>query len=440
VEWLLLGLGVLLTVGTAICVASEFSLVALDRPTVADAVSGGDRRARPVLHGVKTLSTQLSSAQVGITVTTLLLGFLAQPSLAALLTGPLRGLGLSESAAGPVAVGLALLLATLFSILIGELVPKNLAIAAPLATAKVVVPLQLVFTVVAKPLIVSFNATANAALRAMGVEPSEELPGARTPDELSSMVRRSAELGMLPAESARHITRSLDLGTRVVEDIATPRTRTVSVRRACRTSDIIDLARRTGHSRFLVIDEDIDNVVGVVHVKRAIAVPFDKRGEVPAGALMTQPARVPTSMRLPPLLAQLRDTGLHMALVVDEYGGTAGIVTLEDIVEEIIGDVTDEHDLVARASADAAREPDGSWSISGLLRPDEVTELTAADVPEDPSWETLGGFVMSRLGRVPAVGDSVEVDGGRLVVAQMDRRRVDRVRFIPEPREAEVTS
>ncbi len=427
-EWLLVGLGVLLTIGTALFVASEFSLVSVDRPAVERAVEAGDQRAEGVLAAVRTLSTQLSAAQVGITLTTLVVGFLVEPSLAALLEAPLRAAGVGAEAVPAVAVGVGLFVATVFSMLVGELLPQNLGISAPLATARVVVGPLRVFTRVAGPLIRVLNGSANRLLRGIGVEPQEELSSARTPEELAALVRRSAEVGTLDETTADIITRSLDFAGRTAADVMTPRVRMQVARRDETAADVVALARSTGFSRFPVVEEDVDDVVGVVHLKTAITVPRDRRDQVPVGALMAQAVRVPETVRLDPLLAALREQGLQMAVVVDEYGGTAGVVTLEDVVEELVGEVSDEHD---RTRPGVVRLRDGSYVVPGLLRPDEVRTRTDLAVPDGSAFETVGGYVMARLGRVPRVGDQVEIPGAMLRVDRMDGRRVDRVRAVP---------
>ncbi|GAB3595035.1 hemolysin family protein [Angustibacter peucedani] len=428
IEWLLLVASVVLTAGTAVFVAAEFSLVALDRSSVERSVAAGDARSEGVLTALRHLSTQLSACQVGITLTTLLVGFLAEPSIAALLEGPITATGLPEGAVEPVAVAVALVLATAFSMVLGELVPKNLAIARPLQTAQVIALPMRLFSTVARPLIALLNGSANKVLRRIGVEPKEELSNARTPQELASLVRRSAEAGTLDAGTAELVTRSLGFGERTAEDVMTPRLRCTVVQRDETAADVVRLARTTGHSRFPVVDEDLDDVVGVVHVKRAVAVPLERRAEVPAAALMSEPLMVPETVRLDPLLVQLREQGLQLAVVVDEYGGTSGVVTLEDVVEEIVGEVADEHD---RGRSSGRRLRDGAWVVPGLWRPDEVRDRVGADVPDDGAYETVGGYVMARLGRVPEVGDVVRTDGWQLEVTRMEGRRVDRLRVLP---------
>jgi CBS domain containing-hemolysin-like protein len=422
----LLAVGVLLTLGTAVFVAAEFSLVALDRPTVEAAVERGERGAGATLAAVRGLSTQLSGAQVGITLTTLAVGFLVEPSVAALLEPGLAALGLGEQAARPASVVIGLVLATLFSMLVGELVPQNLAISAPLRTALLVAPPQRAFTTAVAPLIRVLNGCANALVRAVGAEPMEELPSGRSAEELAFLVRRSAEAGTLDLQTAARLTRSLRFSDRTAADAMTPRVRVQVLRREETATALVALAARTGHSRFPVIDEDIDDVVGVAHVKRAVAVPRERRHEAVVSELMSDVLRVPETVRLERLLVDLRGQGLQLAVVVDEYGGTAGVLTLEDVVEEIVGEVADEHD---RSRVTMVRRPDGSWLVPGLMRPDEVRDRVAVQLPDSPAYETVGGLVMAMLGRVPAVGDEVEVDRAVLRVERMDGRRVDRVRI-----------
>ena len=426
-EWLLVLAGVGLTIGTAVFVATEFSLVALDRPAVQRAVASGDRGAEVVLRSLRRLSTQLSAAQVGITLTTLVLGYIATPSLGALLQTPLAAAGLSGTTLDSVAATVALLVATVFSMVFGELLPQFLGISAPLPTAKVVAMPVRVFATLARPLIAVLNGSANLALRAMNITPQEELSGARTPQELASLVRRSAEAGTLGEGTARLVTRSLGFGEQTAADVMSPRARATAIERTATAEDVLRLARRTGHSRFPVTGEDWDDIDGIVHVKRAIAVPHDRRPDVPVSALMVPPLLVPETVRLDPLLLMLREHGLQLAVVVDEYGGTAGVVTLEDVVEEIVGEVSDEHDL----SRTTGREmTDGSWTVPGLWRPDEVRDRLGADVPDGPAYETTGGFVMAELGRVPAVGDTVTIPGWEIAVLAMDGMRADRLRFV----------
>ncbi|WP_449385527.1 hemolysin family protein [Cellulomonas soli] len=424
-EWLLVVLGIVLTVGTAVFVASEFSLVTLDPALVEKDTDPHDKRGQSVLKALRGLSTELSGAQVGITVTTVLLGYTTQPAVSRLLRVPLEDSALGRAAGGAVAGLLTVVLVNGFSMIFGELVPKNFALSRPLGTARVVAPPQRAFTRALRPVIGVLNGSANALLRRVGVEPREELSGGRSPQELAALVRRSAEVGTLEASTATLLTNSLEFADLTAVDVMTDRMRLVVVRREDSAADVMALARSSGHSRFPVIGESSDDIVGLVHLRRAIAVPYERRAEVPAAALMVDAPRVPETVHLGPLLVELRAQGLQMAVVVDEYGGTSGVVTLEDVVEELVGDVADEHD---RRRTRTAQRADGSWLLPGILRPDELTEVTGLRVPDDGPYETLGGLVMAELGRVPSSGDEVLVDGVLLHVEQMAGRRVERLR------------
>jgi len=430
-EWILLAAGLLLILGTGFFVAVEFSLVALDQSTVQRAVDDGDKGAEPLLRCLKSLSTQLSSCQLGITLTTLLTGFLIEPSLGALLAVPLDSLGVPAAASSAVALATAMVVATLLSMLIGELVPKNMAIARSFEIGKAVARPQLVFTAIFRPAIVVLNGFSNKVLNLFGMEAKEEISGARSPAELASLVRRSAAMGTLDEGTARFVARTLSFGERTAADVMTPRMRVETIESEQSVADIIDAARRTGYSRFPVIGDSPDNILGVVHLKKAVSIPFRKRADIQAGAIMTDVLRVPETVHLDALIIELREGNLQMAVVQDEYGGTAGVTTLEDLVEEIVGEVSDEHD---RTKPGILQTADGDWYFPGLMRPDEVSErIGPLNVPDEASYETVAGFMMAELGRIAVLGDTVAVEGGTLVVDRLERRRIDRIRFIPAP-------
>lgn len=425
----MLGVGLLLTIGTGLFVASEFALVNLDRADLEARRDRGETRLGMTIAALRMTSTHLSSAQLGITLTTLLTGYTMEPALGRLLAPMLNSWGVPEAISVTIAYVVAMTIATVLSMIIGELVPKNFALALPRATAKLVIPFQTVFTAVFRPAIVLLNGSANGILRAVGIEPKEELTGARSAEELSSLVRRSALAGVLEVDTATLLDRSLTFARLTAGDVMTPRPSVHAIAASDSVADIIELARRTGHSRFPVYEDSLDNVTGVVHLKAAISVPRDRRPDVPAQALATEPLRVPETVHLDALVSELRSRGYQMAIVVDEYGGTAGVTTLEDLVEEIVGEVMDEHDRNPsgiRRGADYTRFP-------ADLRPDELLDRAGIDVPEGDVYDTIGGFVMTELERIPAVGDTVEMESGTLVVDRMDGRRVAWVRFIPRP-------
>jgi len=432
--WVLVGL--ILTVGTGFFVASEFALVNLDRNDLEGRQERGESGLGLTINALKITSTHLSGAQLGITLTTLLTGYTMEPAISRLLTGPLTALGLPEASVPWIGTIVGVAVATLLSMVLGELVPKNFALALPLATAKVVVPFQTFFTTVFKPLILLFNNTANAVIRALGIEPKEELSGARSAEELSSLVRRSALEGLLDQDHATLLSRTLRFSDHSAEDVMTPRVRMTKVRHDDTATEIVALSQRSGFSRFPVIGEDSDDIRGVVHVKQAFALPAADRDGATAEELAVQPLFVPRSMGADTLLGLLRRGGFQIAIVTDEYGGTDGVVTLEDLVEELVGDLRDEHD---RSRTGTIR--DGRAVIfDGSLRPDELIERTGIKVPADEEYETVAGFVTDELDRIPEVGDEVEVDHGTLRVERVDGHRVDRLRFTPidaEPGESE---
>jgi CBS domain containing-hemolysin-like protein len=273
------------------------------------------------------------------------------------------------------------------------------------------------------------NAAANALVRAVGVEPIEELRSARSPDELGSLVRASALRGTLDAATATLMDRSLRFTERIAEDLMTPRTRVTTLTADDTLADLVAHARRTGISRFPVCADDPDTVLGVVHVKQAFAVPAPARATTTLRESVRPVPTVPQSLDGDALMTTLRGSGLQLAVVVDEYGGVAGIVTLEDVLEEIVGEVRDEHD---RDEHD--REPGvwpfgrDAWLVSGLLRTDEVSDAVGFPVPPG-DYETLAGLVLARLGRIPDVGDDLVVDGWRLTVVRRDRNRVAELRL-----------
>lgn len=443
-EWLLLAMSLLLMLACGVFVAAEFSFVTVDRATIERDAEAGDRGAQGTLIALRSLSTQLSGAQLGITITNLAIGFLAEPAIGKLLHDPLEGLGLEGGSLKGVAYGIALVLSTVVTMLVGELVPKNFALALPQRTAALTQWPQRMFTKAMAWPIRLLNGLANAILRSLGVEPQEELRSARSPVELRSLVLRSAEEGAIDDETADLVARSIAFGDRTAADVRTPRVRVRFLEGRDTAYDVIEAARQTGHSRFPVIGKSPDDIIGVVHVKQAVGVAPDRRKSVRLTEIVDPATTVPDSIELDPLLSLLREQGMQMAVVVDEYGGTDGVVTLEDLVEEIVGDIADEHD---RLSSRSRHRRDGTWSLSGLLRPDEVEEQTGISLPEDEDYETIAGLVHAELGRIGVRGDTVELSLDRparddeddpeplrvkLTIERMEGRRIDRVSLTVE--------
>lgn len=423
---------VLLTLGTAVFVAAEFSLTALERSTIdANARTGGSRDGL-VQRAHRTLSFQLSGAQVGISITTLITGYLAEPVIARLISPGLTAAGLPERWVPGFALVLALLIATSVSMVLGEMVPKNIAIAIPLQTARMVAGPQLLFSTVFTPLIRFTNGVANWVLRRLGIEPTDELSSARSPQELVSLVRTSARQGSLDQPTADLVDRSLQFGARTAEDFMTPRSKVESLEADDTVADLLEKVRVSGHSRFPVTQGDLDETIGVVHIKQVFEIPHADRINTRLDVLARPVPTVPSTLDGDALIEQIWRTDLQTALVADEYGGTAGMVTVEDLIEEIVGDIRDEHDPANPEVVGIA----GGHRVSGLLRIDEVATATGFRAPEG-DYETIGGLVMQALGNIPAEGDSVELSafdpdasvGDRprwlATVTRMDGRRVD---------------
>jgi CBS domain containing-hemolysin-like protein len=395
--------------------------------------SEGDRRAAKVDRSLRQLSFELSGAQLGITVTSLLTGAIAEPALADLfdpLLSRIRWSGVTDSPA--VKIGLALFVANVASMLIGELVPKNFAIAKPYATAtRVAVPMSFLNRLL-RPVILFLNQAANWTVRRFGIEPREDLAGVRSLEELELMIRSSGKEGELDDAELALLTRAISFTEKVAADIMVPRVAVDFLSRHESVADLRRLARDTGHSRFPVTGEDLDEVVGVVHVKDSFRVPPERRSITPVMEIAKPALAVPDSRPLDQLLIDMQRQSRALAIVVDEYGGSAGVVTIEDLLEEILGEIADEHDPV---EADESKPESGNRrEVSGLMNRHDVEEEFGLVLP-DGHFETLGGFVISELGRLPQPGDRVSFNGWDFEVLEMDGRRIDRIGItIPERR------
>lgn len=439
IELFLLLVSAFLIIGCGIFVAAEFALIAANRQTIERQAASGDIRAKGVAKALSSLSTQLSSAQVGITVTNLAIGFLTEPAIAKLLEQPLTSIGVPSAAVPGIALVLGISLATVLTMIFGELIPKNLAIARPLATAKAIQGPLLLFSAIMKYPIQALNHSANLILRRFGVEPQEELASARSADELLSLVRRSAAQGTLAKETTQLLERSLNFGDLTALDVMTPRVAVKAIQEDQPIKEVVRLAKETGFSRFPVYGTTIDNVVGIVQIKHVLGIARSERGSIATKQVMRAAVLVPSSIELEALLEALRKGGSQIAVLIDEFGGTDGIVTIEDLLEELVGEVQDEHDTSA---ADIHKQPDGSLQLSALLRPDEIGEELDIYLPEEEKIETLGGLISHHLERIPSVGDEIIVkavdrNGSDLhvvlTVTKMDANRIDRVKLLASP-------
>lgn len=410
-----------LILANAFFVAVEFALVAVDRTEMELAASAGDRRARLIVGGLDRLSFHLSGVQLGITVSSVVLGFVAEPAVASLLRGPTRML-VGAQHARAVSLVVALALATVVQMVIGELIPKALAVARPAATARALATAMTWYMRIFAPVIRLFGGAADGVVRLFGMEPREELNTVRSRPELMQLVRASANDGTLDRTEAALLQRSFRFGEKVAADALTPRTDLVSIDVDAVGSELLERSLRTGLSRFPVTSGDVDHIVGVVHVKALLSLPYAERDSVGVRELMAEPFVVPEQRDLARLLLEMREQRIHLAVVLDEYGGTAGIITLEDLLEEIVGEIDDEHDPGRRIARPLGR----TLLIPGGLHRDEVEEVTGFRVP-DGDFETIAGFLLDRFGRIPRPGESVQTNGWTFTVMAMDRHRIDLV-------------
>lgn len=407
-------------------VAHEFALVAVDRSRIKGRADEGDARARSVERQIRRLSFHLSGAQLGITVTSLVLGFIAEPVVARLLE-PVVGSIVGEERAITVSVVIALVLATTLQMVMGELVPKSIAIAEPTQSAYALVRPMQVYGFLAGPVVRFLNGVANWTVRRLGIEPQEELRSVRSLNELDFLFRSSSEEGMIDEEALTLLTRAVRFSQKTAADALVPRTEVIGLAAEDSVADLTALAVETGFSRFPVYDGDLDQIRGVGHVKDAFTVPFRDRPHTSITAVTVDALVVPETLGLSSLLALLRERATHLAVVVDEYGGTAGIITLEDVLEEVVGEIDDEHDRTVPALTRVQRP--GEWVVAGGQHPDEVFDTCGFEIPEGP-YETLAGFVLDEIGRIPEAGDQFEHDGWRVEVVEMERLRVATVRLV----------
>ncbi|MET7393139.1 hemolysin family protein [Dactylosporangium sp. NPDC005572] len=423
----------LLTAANAGFVAAEFALVTVDRAEIDQQAAAGDRKARTVRQALRELSFQLSGAQLGITITALLAGYLAEPALAHIFEPVIRPIfgGMTQTAGHII----ALLVATLISMLFGELVPKNAALAKPMPVARATAGPQRMFSRLFKWLIGALNGTANWVVRRFGVEPQEELASARSPEELGLLAAISAQAGALPKETAVLLQRTIRFGDKRAAEAMTPRVDVVSLRADVTVADLLATSVQTGFSRYPIYVQTLDQVTGVVTVTDALGVPPVRRPTTKVGAVAREPVFVPESLDLDGVLEALRKAGSSFAIVVDEYGGTDGVVTVEDLVEELVGEIADEHDIedeptTAHGMPDLTAPGDErTLLVDGVLREDELAEQTGFRMPEGP-YETLAGFLMARLGHIPTVGETWNEDGWEFTVVEVDRRRIEQVRVV----------
>lgn len=415
----------------ALFVAAEFSLVSLRRPAMEERAAGGDRGARRVVRELEALSFTLSSAQFGITATSLILGFIAEEAIGATIIRPaLEAVGLPGAASTGVAVAGALLLSTVVQMVVGELFPKNLAISRPVGVAVAVTAITRPLGIALGPIIRVFDrAAAWMTRRVFGVEVIDELESGHSLAELARIVTASGEEGALSAGQTTLLRRAITLSEARAGRVMVPRPDVVWLEASDTLADLRDRARDTGHSRFPVRDGDDDHVLGSVHVKDLFGRDRAALDQVAVTEVVQPLLTVPESQPLRQLLAGLRHGRRTFAVVVDEFGATAGIVTVEDVLEVLVGDIHDEFDDVDGAVREL---PAGTTAVAGSLQAERLAELLDTELPEGP-YETVAGLVLDRLGRLATVGDHVLVEGATLTVTGVDGVRITEVTVVADP-------
>ena len=398
-----------------IFVAGEFSLVAVDIERVEVMAEQGHRRARVVRKLLSRLSFHLGGAQLGITVTSLLLGFLAEDTIGAVLDF-LPGVSLSP---GPTRAVIAIAIAAVLQMIFGELVPKNLAISRPLGTGLWLGSILRIYGLLAAPITTAFNGLANRLVRLLGIEPVEELRSLRSLEDLEYLVRASSDR-TIKEDEATLITRTLRLSRKDAADALTPRTSMVALRHSGTISDLVQSAKESGYSRFPVIGADLDDIVGMVEVKDVFSLTTDDRESGPLEDIVRPAVVVPEHRELDGVLVDLELAASRLAVVVDEHGGTAGLITREDILEELVGDIADEYD---EPVAITASQKDGRVIVEGLKSRDEIEEIVGLRLPDGP-FETLAGFILQQTGSIPEIGQVVEWRGWKFEVLRKENLRI----------------
>ena len=425
--WYLL-IALALLVANGFFVGAEFAVIAARRTKIDGLAASGDLRARLAQKSIKELSFMLAGCQLGITMASLGLGAVAEPAVAHLIESGLHSVAdLPEGLLHSISFVVALTIVVFFHMVLGEMAPKNIAIAEPEKSALwLAIPLR-IYANLFRPFIRGLNAIANVGTRLFRVEPQEERTEVHTAGELRAMIADSAREGMVDAFEHRLLSGAIGFGTRDAASIMVPRTEMVAVPSTVTPGELETRVLESGHSRFPVYASDLDNVLGFVHAKDLLKMPVEARDAPLERRWIRQMLVVPESLRLHPLLVNMRRERHQFALVVDEHGGTSGVVTLEDLLEELVGEIRDEYDFT---EAGVEQLGERRFLVPGSYPIYEAEERLGIDLPPG-EYETVAGFIMGRLGRIPKRRDVIEHEGWRLRVRAMHRRRVVQVLIEP---------
>ena len=416
----------LLVLANAFFVAAEFSLVSVRRTRIAELVDQGNFSAKAVQTAMQNPDRVIAATQLGITLASLGLGWLGEPALAHLLE-PVIALfpravqsGISHSLSAVI----AFIIITFLHVVIGELTPKSIALQNPERTSLFVARPTMWTEWIFKPIIWVMNGAGNALLRLMGIKPASGLELVHSVEELRMLVTASTEGGAVEADESEMLHAVFDFGELIVRQVMIPRTEIVATEAGATLQEVIALVGQSTFTKFPVYEENLDQIIGVVYIKDLLCVLEDSEAEKRTARDLMRPAiYVPETIPVNALLRQFRHSRQHIAIALDEYGGTAGLVTLEDLLEEIVGEVQDPFDTTA---PEIQIRPDGSAIIQGLTLIEVVNEELNLDL-QDPYSETIAGYVLGKLGRIPHEGDAVDGHGVRLRVEAMDGLRIARL-------------
>ncbi|HVX89191.1 MAG TPA: hemolysin family protein [Gemmatimonadales bacterium] len=418
---------VVLVLANAFFVAAEFALVGTRKSRLEELIQQGERKAILARRAVQSLDRYISATQLGITLASLGLGWIGEPALAHLIDGAFSWLpdAIQPYATHGAAVVVAFSIITVLHIILGELVPKAMALLYPEHVSMWVTAPLMGFTWVMSIPISALNGTANALLNLLGINPPGEHERLHSPDEIRILVEQSEEGGSLGAQDARLLEGVFEFGEKTAQDVMTPRTRMVALEAESSVQRAAAVIAAAGRSRYPVYGDDLDDVTGVVHAKAILAALREDPAR-PLKEVMRPPLFVPGTRKIEDVLGDMKRQRTHLALVLDEYGGTAGLVTMEDLLEEIVGDIEDEYDRAERPAA----QPDGASLLDGGLPLSDLPERAGIEI-DDENYTTLGGYLFGRLGRLPKVGDQVKAAERTFEVVEMEGRRVKSVRLLP---------
>jgi CBS domain containing-hemolysin-like protein len=421
-NWTALLWMVVLLLANGFFVAAEFAYITARR-NVLEQTSGRSARIAAGLNA--NLSRSLAAAQLGITMASLLLGAVAEPAIASMLEPVIGFLPISENLIHGIALVIALLIVVFLHMVVGEMAPKNIAISAPERSALAMALPFRGFIVLFQPLIWALNASANGVLRLFGVRPTDALEVGHSAEDLAVIIGTGRKEGVIKDFAHRLLTGAIVFGDLDASEVMVPRPDIVAAPSDTPVAGIQEMMRVTGHSRIPIYEDHLDNVAGLIHVKDLMTDEVDRDAPLPPERLR-EPLVVPESAPLRSVLDEMRQARSHLAIVVDEHGSTAGIITMEDIAEELVGEIADEHDPRQEL---VSVEPSGRIVAAATMRPGELARYGVKLPLGD--YETIGGLVMDRLGRLPRRGDVIEDEGWKLRVRSIEGRRVGEVEITP---------